>query len=433
MPQPNTSTPKLRDSCTNCATSKVKCSKDKPNCARCKRRNLPCEYATSQRSGRTTATAPAQATKVATVTQEPAGAANQPARPTLHKSSYSSPVLHNESQRMQALPPAGMMTTTTTPSLASPDLDDFLASLTTISEAQTQTLGQQQHHQPSPRYRQGSYSSTSDLGGFDVFSSSSQLSDAGTELTAQSLDSFSPDLSCCGHSTPPACNDCCLTKAMDLLRRQCPNASDACILPTSREANCKLPTIGSVVAENKQTIDAIGTMLECPCSLDEYVATLICLVVLKMLAWYGAAAREAPTPDEDMDMDWQSAGAFQDFQPNPYIPQSEEVLRFPTVIGSYHVSGAHHNRMAATAVLGELHGVQRLVKRLAERLQGVKASNRSPTEPCPPGFGATGWMPDCRSGSSRSPLSASTLDYLERDIRKRLRTVSLDNIETIRG
>ncbi|KAK4141524.1 uncharacterized protein C8A04DRAFT_30894 [Dichotomopilus funicola] len=44
---------KLRDSCTDCANSKVKCSKEKPTCARCARREVTCTYSVSRRSGRT--------------------------------------------------------------------------------------------------------------------------------------------------------------------------------------------------------------------------------------------------------------------------------------------------------------------------------------------------------------------------------------------
>lgn len=44
---------KLRDSCTDCANSKVKCSKEKPTCARCARREVTCTYTVSRRSGRT--------------------------------------------------------------------------------------------------------------------------------------------------------------------------------------------------------------------------------------------------------------------------------------------------------------------------------------------------------------------------------------------
>lgn len=52
--------PKLKDTCTACASSKLRCSRDKPVCKRCELRGLSCHYDTSKRSGRTS-----QATKAA--------------------------------------------------------------------------------------------------------------------------------------------------------------------------------------------------------------------------------------------------------------------------------------------------------------------------------------------------------------------------------
>ncbi|KAI1498882.1 hypothetical protein F5X99DRAFT_300304 [Biscogniauxia marginata] len=43
---------KYKDSCTHCAGAKVKCSKEKPLCARCSERGLACSYGLSHRYGR---------------------------------------------------------------------------------------------------------------------------------------------------------------------------------------------------------------------------------------------------------------------------------------------------------------------------------------------------------------------------------------------
>ncbi|KAL2179566.1 uncharacterized protein P884DRAFT_195178, partial [Thermothelomyces heterothallicus CBS 202.75] len=40
---------KLRDSCTDCASSKVRCGKEKPTCSRCARRGVACVYLVSRR------------------------------------------------------------------------------------------------------------------------------------------------------------------------------------------------------------------------------------------------------------------------------------------------------------------------------------------------------------------------------------------------
>ncbi|KAI1490978.1 hypothetical protein F5X96DRAFT_633607 [Biscogniauxia mediterranea] len=48
---------KYKDSCKHCACAKVKCSKDKPICARCSERGLTCSYDLSHRYGRLPAAA----------------------------------------------------------------------------------------------------------------------------------------------------------------------------------------------------------------------------------------------------------------------------------------------------------------------------------------------------------------------------------------
>ncbi|KAI1279336.1 hypothetical protein F5Y07DRAFT_358187 [Xylaria sp. FL0933] len=46
---------KLRESCCNCAKSKLRCTKEKPKCARCARQGRTCYYIPSKRAGRTRA------------------------------------------------------------------------------------------------------------------------------------------------------------------------------------------------------------------------------------------------------------------------------------------------------------------------------------------------------------------------------------------
>lgn len=43
---------RLKDSCDECAASKVKCTREQPHCTRCLTRGLPCTYSTSRRRGK---------------------------------------------------------------------------------------------------------------------------------------------------------------------------------------------------------------------------------------------------------------------------------------------------------------------------------------------------------------------------------------------
>ncbi|KAJ5506981.1 hypothetical protein N7453_005938 [Penicillium expansum] len=50
--------PKLRDSCKSCSASKIKCTKEKPQCMRCAKRGMACEYLESKRARRKPGTRP---------------------------------------------------------------------------------------------------------------------------------------------------------------------------------------------------------------------------------------------------------------------------------------------------------------------------------------------------------------------------------------
>ena len=44
--------PRLRDSCDACASAKVRCTKSKPTCTRCEKREICCQYTATKRAGR---------------------------------------------------------------------------------------------------------------------------------------------------------------------------------------------------------------------------------------------------------------------------------------------------------------------------------------------------------------------------------------------
>ncbi|KAI1340426.1 hypothetical protein F5Y15DRAFT_57984 [Xylariaceae sp. FL0016] len=50
--QPTRTRQKYKDSCTHCASAKVKCNKERPTCSRCSERKLDCYYGLSYRYGR---------------------------------------------------------------------------------------------------------------------------------------------------------------------------------------------------------------------------------------------------------------------------------------------------------------------------------------------------------------------------------------------
>ena len=236
-----------------------------------------------------------------------------------------------------------------------------------------------------------------------------------TTSDAQSLQGFRSEPSCC-----------CLIRALGLLKQLFPNASTACAR-SRRQSNesitCQLPTLQSVVAENEQTIEAISIMLQCQCSQDEYLLAIMSLVVFKVLGWYAAAARQTPVTDGS-----QSPTMANTDQRQLSLRHSEQVLQSPTVVGSYCIDGEDQGRMAAQLVLSKLHRVQQLVNSLSQQLKGHRMRN----ETADTTNNAADGNDTPPNRENRSPFSATMLDQLETDLRKRLRALSLDIVDMLR-
>ena len=230
----------------------------------------------------------------------------------------------------------------------------------------------------------------------------------------QSLPNFGSESSCR-----------CLIGALGLLEQllagpiACTPSKDQPIENATRQ----LPAIQSVIAENEQSTDAINKMLRCECSQDEYLLTIISLIVFKVLGRYAAAANEKLETDDSQSLNKLHA----DDQQLP-SGHSEQVAHSPAFAGSYGVDGEYHGRMAAQLVLSKLDRVQRLVNLLSQRLKGhgtrtgTVNTPRSVTDDKEPPLGE----------NSASPFSAVMLDQLEVDLRKRLRAVSSDIVDLLR-
>lgn len=208
-----------------------------------------------------------------------------------------------------------------------------------------------------------------------------------------------------------------------------PNAPTACTMPGNQPATCKVPTMDSVISENKRIIEAISKLLDCPCSQDEYLLAIVSLVVFKIMAWYSAAAGDRSLMDPGMSGNNPFVARPEQPGPSSY---GEHVLQVPTTIGNYCVDGNDRSRMAAQLVLSELHRVQRLVNSLSKRLESIRMRNCGLPSPSSSSscYGDSG---DSQITDGKvTPLSVPTFSQLETDLRKRLRMVSSETIDILR-
>ncbi len=513
---------KLRDSCNACAVSKLKCSKEKPECARCAKRGQRCEYFATRRAGRrheprsrqqdTGSSSNSNKTSILDDSSD--------ARSSVHVAvSTRPPEVNNHSTPPWDMDVHMADDTTTDPSL-SDALSSEVATLTADDAASWRMLSSAampdahdifasfqmptQLFIPGVGEDDGKEISSGDKDGFDfgdftgflapdsatlvldetAFDAVDQfrLSSAWDSPSSPSLSSLSSHLSSVSPSlttasvltaattqhasvsnspretcslAPPAAassalpipaptSSCCVIRAMELLTTlflgsgTCTCQASGPEQQQSHPQDSAFPTTEHVVTKNKQTLDAIQAMLDCPCSApgtntNGYLLAIISLTVLKILGWYKAAALPSPCPpssDSSSSSLWKQAGtAARPRHPSIQIPDpskqqqqrgchSEQVMltRAPSVVvDGYRLEGDDGARMAAQLVLSELHRVQRLVNGLGERLREQKRRDGRES-----GAGA---------GEFFSPV---WFGQLEADLRRRVRGLSLEIVDLLR-
>ncbi|KAI4209404.1 MAG: hypothetical protein LQ351_007663 [Letrouitia transgressa] len=442
--------PKLRDSCQACASSKLKCLKEKPTCSRCAKRGIICEYVATKRGGhkhgsRSSKNERGNNSPGATATDTVA--TTQPSPPL---SSWFTP--NSRTSNTDLLPSPDSVrpppTTTTSgasanffPNLLSPaDQSLFFAHTDPIADLDSSFASPESYCMPDlsendflgqPHLFPTGIDSGSN-GSANLLDSFSMFEDALSDRLTFSTPSSKPNS--CALTSSEALSDhgsfsmgskCfCLARALGLMNQLFPSPSAPCTASGTQGLNKEItvPKIQAVIAKNEHTIDSIHTMLQCPCSQDGYLLTIISLIVFKVLGWYAAAARTTPCYDDDDNHSVHSSPSSR----SRYSSHSEQVVQHPAVVGSYCLEGKDKARMAMQLVLSELHRVQRLLNPLSTKLKAEAAKG---------GGGAD--SPNSRSPRTSEdettlPLSAVILCQLETELRKRLKALSLEIVEGLK-
>ncbi|PTU18985.1 hypothetical protein P175DRAFT_0402688, partial [Aspergillus ochraceoroseus IBT 24754] len=432
---------KLRDSCIHCANSKVKCNKEKPVCGRCVRRRLICEYKVSRRTGRTSrttnqisgASTASSKTNSTTATSPTSHTTNidacsgvlsaglvtsAPSQTPLLTPSTTLPTAHSSPEHCPPHTP-DIWRSILSPSALGPDVEAFSSLMpmgVDVGDIFASVI-------PSPQLDACDLDALPAQGLRDSLSIADQpLFPAPGLVDAENIGFSSPSLK------PPTC---CLTVVLNILTNLFPNAPTACRRPGNQPGPSQVRTIESVISQNKEIIDTINTILDCPCSQDEYVISIVSLAVFKLMGWYVAAARDSTSTFEDM-MGWGTDFTTHLDRSSP-ASFHEQVLHLPTVVGNYCIEGNDQSRMAAQLVLSELHRVQRLVNVLSARLESIRqrtclSSNSISSSNSKTDLGDI----SLHGGMRASPFSGPTFSQLEEDLRKRLRAISSETIEILR-
>lgn len=374
-------TVKLRDSCELCATAKVKCNKEKPTCSRCLKRGLKCRYGASRRHGR-----PAQNSQ----------------------SNIQAQLNETTSDDGRSLP----QSTATNPEILGPD--EWLASLiddpwddasmdgltrnSTISTS-SPTFSSQ-YMQVFPNGHSMPMSLDSD------FNMDSVLLDG-----VMAGDSSAPpqhgwhDTTHCDHGS------CCMTIALNLLRQpSIIDPSEACPRHPSHVKDMAQPSLETIVSTNTFNIESISMLLDCSCAYNGNMLHLIWLAISNLLSWYARAVSGTSSQFPPKDMERKAAMSPLTFE--GLMRGSAGLERFMKGMPSP-VDGQAQG--AAQSLLNDLYRIQDIVNRFAQRMEAARL--RGDSEPSNP---SSSWLAS-QAGSSQ----------VEADLRRRLRTVTLEVVQLL--
>jgi hypothetical protein len=438
-----TATTKLRDSCSACASSKVKCTKEKPACSRCAKRGTTCDYLVTKRPGRKQPPHPIHLTTTPPNTNAThdfdsfswsttlsGSTAISSASPTAVQQTptngdiilpVSSELFHGllspvDTSMFSDLDPMStdfldfISPSVSFPLLPDPPDVDLLNTPYAIFGDQNGDNNNNNNSSNSNSNSKDSVEDTIHFFGSEGLSNTQKghlpvappgLASAPSappaprsSLAVTSIRPFTT-LSTEQHKgtnngSPPCA---CLTRTLDLLKLlvACdvsPQAS-SCNQIHDRVAEYQLATVDAVNAMNKQTIDALSHILQCACSTDTYLLTIASLVVFRMLNGYAQVA-QAPAALNDVEYDGEDPG-----------------------------------RVAAQSVLGELHLVQCLVNQLSSRLRACVS--RRPCRQDNVGFFDESPSPT-RASETSPAFFYPVLDQLESELRSRIRSLSSEII-----
>ena len=428
--------PKLRDSCEACSAAKVRCSKKKPTCMRCEKRNLACEYFHTRRAGRPSQTSTKSLAKITKPSQIP---------PQIDVSNvFYAPLPHSQFNSMSSeaglSPSPSLIESSPTQQYMTPDQDsspDFLSptdcnavlssppsSLTALIEFDSfgyfPELGMPTQDIFSPLdsmdYANMTMNSSHSnvLISDEAFTSGDGWSDIQifTDTNTTALPSVVSLSSCMGSEAAlvpadvPSCH--CMISAMDCLKSLYSKTS---ISETLTQPIRKQTILGerpaitprttqSVITENQNIIEAMDDILQCQCpSQDGYLLAMLSLLVFQLLDRYIIAATMTQT--YSLHSETKNSSSHCQFQ-----------SELCSLGSNWYIEGEDHARVSTQMVLGELHRVQRVMNKLS--LQLTKA-------------------PDILSDNQGPwPFSSTMLDHLKADLRKRLKDVSSRVVDMLR-
>lgn len=360
-----------RESCDNCAKSKVRCGKEQPWCQRCTRRGQICSYSPSQRS---------------------------------RKRTFSNTQLEAE-QRTGALPFAAMSSSTSMNALFSgsnvllgqsdgwgscPDLIELLTSgsnsesltpdnthLAWLSDIESMTgdntFGKNMERFETPTYLKRHTPSTSSLPAMGSSSGTSVDMD-GSRSTSSIGDR----------------QHCEADLISALAKPDLPSLS--CWVDSESSQN-----LGTILTASRSTLKCVTTVMSCTCTPNDNVALLFTAVLLRILSWYHIVLQHCHVPNDtsntaptegfksplaSTDGKESERPSTKDTNVSQDRSEPSNLIVPPMTIGAYELDSENRERIIGHIMLSELSKMGDLLSNFSKRfcdpqLTSLTNDNRS--------------------------------------------------------
>ncbi|RMZ74755.1 hypothetical protein DV737_g5770, partial [Chaetothyriales sp. CBS 132003] len=371
---------KLRDTCESCATAKVRCSKDKPQCSRCRTRGLRCAYGTSRRSGRASSS---QNTAQKRADQSKSNAPREPAlaHDAVNQDEWLASLLASE-----------------------PSSDPFHCA--TASHSDSSTV--ERSFQDSLDYGDPMYSPPFGPGGdIDIV-----INNDLTTLTGESM------------GTNRDRHDC-LSVGLDLFRR-CSIAGSftPCPRHMSLSGDTLPPNLEIIASLNSHVLEPLSSILDCSCTSNSSLVTIISMILFKVIAHYARAAKSsrvgsAASSDDD--------GPESQFFMMDVLEASHSTCH--SLKDGRCTHGDRQSRAAGRAILQDLYRVQDIVDRFSVQAQTARLQDVQDGSDSTCGQDSSGIQ--AAISGHLLPLSNTFSVQVLAELRRRLRAVSLEVVQTL--
>ncbi|CBX98967.1 similar to AflR [Plenodomus lingam JN3] len=405
----------FRESCQNCADSKVRCSKNKPTCARCARRGTPCVYQQSRRAGRkvTSNVHAKQTRRAATETLNE----NPPA------DTWAGNVDNNSSLRSS--PGSETISTVVISQGASTDsqaLSESSSALGSVPDRSGPTEWSSNELFKALCTESAPLLCGDDLGSVphiaqDSFTLDDQFWALGNASDGTIFDD--PTLAFLGLPSPrpeaaenslvaayrfgettssiSTCSDGCPAVISRLLSELFVSCGTTCERNQTQSAEHQSQSLVDIIARNKRISEAMDAMVECTCGQDVHMLFLVGLCTSKVMSYYLEATRL-----EYLKSTQKPGDSFNTNEDEHTRPEEED-------------DDVEAKIMSARMVLGELHRIQRLLARLSDRLKQ--------TEPRSDLLNGSADLGDSSRNELETPFTRSMLEQLDYSLRAHLRYV----------